>query len=821
MEKLRHSFGIILLVMTALCGCSSRSQAASSERAIIVGGGGVDSAYSDRGVVYPGGNGYQGISFFFDPESGNCVPLCTKVNCSHKGLDGLNNPNPDCDAYYGYVDCDAVIGDRLYYVQTDVGKRSFREKLFCRADISGMNRKVLHRVENAEICNFSRYENGYLIFAYYNVYDEDGERMDTRDPGVYLLNLETEELEHLDMPAAYEGYIGMATIDNGSLYYFYSYNAKSMNDYSYEEIADDEIREDFYKGQRLELWRYDLASKEKECLRSMSGDQVGGMCLLDYGYLFMQRLDGNAHLEELCSGKVYEMPAGTIAGKIACLFDCGVIFQGDGEASVWSLDTGEYQTLCGYRGSVFVNAVTERWVYADRFDEDSCEGEFYMSRDRFLSGEWEWKPVPSRETQEKETQEAQEPVFDDYVIWAVPKDNGVEPSEETMKEINRKLAADGYSYGLKILAADTGNYLEQVREGGADIVSLGISYNPMEKRSQTALEEGLLLPLDDRLAGSALYDAFPSLMWEEVRYRGELCLIPSEGSANRYFSLMVNTDLFPEGLPDFDGDIFKLGEYLSKEAPLYYDAGLTIAQTLGYAYDRGLLFAHDGRVMNPLEEERLVEWFRTVNRWYQEGKILRNPQSVGRCGIALAYQIPGRFGQEWQECYSWKGYSIHRTEITTGILASSDRKDAAFSLLELFHTDHSYGNLLIYGVEAPTDNNMGFRTNKQVFGLATGLKQTDENETCYSTAAEWKQYFEEHIEPSPSLYIEHPRECALLVDLENKYFGTGSAKVLSSTGEFMTVRDIIACDDFETVLREYREELKEPMEIVLEKLAAQ
>lgn len=388
-----------------------------------------------------------------------------------------------------------------------------------------------------------------------------------------------------------------------------------------------------------------------------------------------------------------------------------------------------------------------------------------------------------------------------YVKWAVPK--GCIVSALTLNEINYKLEQAGAGYGLKILEIDEDDYQANLDRSDADIAFIGFEDANV---AAMALETGKYACLDEFLRDSKLYEAIPELLWDSVKYQGSIYYVPNEALRNDGICVIFDTDKIPlEKAETFDGNIFTLEEYLPEGECLYYDLdAFRFAESFGYVYDKGLLFSYDGTVTDPIGEKRCVQWLRTINQWCAVGKATSDPSASEQCAIRLISDLDEAGENTYK--YAWKGSVCPRLNLSVGIRATSPKQEEAFHFLELVHTDPSYGNLLIFGKEkldseeVPTAN----WARQLIFGLDTGLLSGASGFRHFASLEEKKQYYEEHIIASPSLYMNLPEECQELLTIENKYF---------------IQTDITKTEDFEAQLLKFQEELRPVIEKVLKKIA--
>lgn len=405
--------------------------------------------------------------------------------------------------------------------------------------------------------------------------------------------------------------------------------------------------------------------------------------------------------------------------------------------------------------------------------------------------------------------------------WVYPQ-WGNNVSRKTETEINRKLKEDGYNFGVKFVAlpsmstnslVEHEKYQELLYESGADIAFTGFE-SLGDHYGETAVKEGKFVPLNSYLEKSSLWDEIPQVLWDAVSYQGFVYFIPNEAMLNGGQKIFFRKDSFSEEEAEqFSGDLLSLERFFEEGKTLLWQGGdFYFAETFGYSCYGGLLFSEDGKAVNPLEEERCVEWLRMINQWFLKGQVRKEfhheiDMVLGLGSETIRNWWPTGYREEDTYSYEWKGYATPRWIDQTGILASSANRDQAFRLLEVFHTDPSYANLLIHGKEYldGTGESKGYWINRLIFGLDVGVHRTGMSEGIswpkgYSSQEERKQYFEEHILPSPALYLDLPEECDEIQAIEAKYAGLAFSW------------------KFEEKLEKYRKELKGPMEAALKKI---
>ena len=396
----------VLLIM--LCGCSdtdagigddthgaagdAKTEGEESgngfQNTAIIGMIGYDETYNDNGVM----NAERGIVYYCDPVSGYRVPLCTKVNCEHKGRTP-DNMNPTCDAYFSeLISGTAIIGDHLYYMSTPDGKGVF-DKEFCKADRNGTNRQVIASFNDVELPTYMAYYDGYFIYPYQNQDDPDGKQRDKVEVGIILISLETEKVTRIYAGEAGNGSIGNYTIAGDNLYYIFSYTDMNMSDLDYDDMMDTEKQEQLRNSYKLELWKYNISTGEKSMVPMTEGYAFRYM---GYGHIIYTSEDGNGILiRDAASGEEQKVPLED-AGYYAYIpYSEGVAIPGKGRVRVIKYGEDRVSDIGDYgEGYLTIYNITDRWVYGYRSYTDE-KGEYEghtvcCPRKDFFNGEFNW-----------------------------------------------------------------------------------------------------------------------------------------------------------------------------------------------------------------------------------------------------------------------------------------------------------------------------------------------------------------------------------------------------------------------------------------------
>ena len=293
----------------------------------------------------------------------------------------------------------------------------------------------------------------------------------------------------------------------------------------------------------------------------------------------------------------------------------------------------------------------------------------------------------------------------------------------------------------------------------------------------------------------------PELIWDSVSYEGNIYMLPAEISQDGHkMVISVDSSIKDQVKDAYNGNIMDLDKVVSPGNKFYYAfIDFSFAESLGYHYDmvRGTLFSQEGKAVNPFEVPKIIDWMKLVNKWYREGSAKSFKSTTGKAGCTIELAEISVLDMDKLEIIdSWDIPLFKRYKCSTAIREDSQHKDEAFKLLELFRTNHEYGNLLIYGTETADDieNIKPQKENCTVFGLDDGLMHPKDNFVHFGSADERKEFFKKNVKASPSLYIDIPVECTELVAIVRKYL----------SDEF-----IIFSDSFDEKLEQFKTEYTE------------
>lgn len=384
----------------------------------------------------------------------------------------------------------------------------------------------------------------------------------------------------------------------------------------------------------------------------------------------------------------------------------------------------------------------------------------------------------------------------EYIRWAVP--DMVRIEEGTIEKMNEMLREDGKGFRLEPVVLDFSNYNKELETAEYDIAFVGFAEDGTTYEVLPAIAQGRFYQLDEWLEESELYAAIPETLWESVTYNGGIYSVPSAAISEMTPAVLIKTNCVGNLSETSAVSLGELDSLISEEGKFLYDyqSGLSFLGYCGLDYQEGLLWEQDGTYRNPLETEVCEEWLRTLNQWYREGKLTTN--RADEWAVCMT-NIPGDFYAMDTVVYEApKAYTLMHFAGSVAIAADSDRKEAAWELLQLLYLDEEYGNLLVFGPEH--EEKEGYAVNKQgevlrgslnklSWGVGVNLLKGNDEISLHDSLEEKKAYYENKVELSGIAGQKKPEVSEQMLDLEEKY------------------KDILFADNFEELFQQWKTEV--------------
>lgn len=380
---------IVLLLM--LCGCEGKNIRKNFEDTIIPHGGGFYESLNDNGIFFD----KQGVIYMLDPKTGISAPLCSKVNCDHRGK-SRDNQHPTCDAYFAEaIGYSAIVGDKLYCLvrisDEEGGSRSYFSKEFYVAETNGTGRRLLFRADDIQYGNCGRYEDGYFLYGYYNTETPDGEELDKEEDGMCIVNLETEKVTRIHLDNDHSDRIWAMTMYQGNLFYGVTCVTENLTNYDYGFLSDPdnfEVVNDMYRNQ---IWKYDIETGKKELV--FETDFIPELSL-GYGKIFYSSDCKEYTVRDMISGEEHSIiknGKGRI-GTPSAMCEEGIIFIEDDHVELWRYGTEDIEKIGPKEENQRFNikGITSKWVYAFVYKEDGEMKSAYCPKEDFMKGKFEW-----------------------------------------------------------------------------------------------------------------------------------------------------------------------------------------------------------------------------------------------------------------------------------------------------------------------------------------------------------------------------------------------------------------------------------------------
>ena len=326
--------------------------------------------------------------------------------------------------------------------------------------------------------------------------------------------------------------------------------------------------------------------------------------------------------------------------------------------------------------------------------------------------------------------EATSPVNPDVteIVFAVP--NFCNVDFDHLKLFNEELLKDGHKYQLSIASFEYNfednqyfaNIENELNKASVDVAFLGLGDE--ENNIYKLINSGAVMNLDDVISsdkGKALYEAFPSALWEAGKCNGHTYSIPQANLDDQGIFAAFNKDFISEeAINNWDGTLDGIYNMIKDvkwkdSAPRfqYLISDFDFGDMIGCEIRDGLLYDYDTRkIENPLESEKIINYMKLLEKMKNEGFMADSvtyyqnssyaPEeanlSSGKYLVALSLGEPEEyFAKENIIIKKVAPVLPSRINASIGISSKTSKLDAVLEFLGILYGEEKYGNLLLYG----------------------------------------------------------------------------------------------------------------------------
>ena len=381
------------------------------------------------------------------------------------------------------------------------------------------------------------------------------------------------------------------------------------------------------------------------------------------------------------------------------------------------------------------------------------------------------------------------------LVCAIPDLANV--SDDTIDEFNKLLQDKGCDFKLALEKIDLENYADELKKTDCDIAYTGFIGENNENYPLELIKEGYFECLDDYITKADWYKNIPDKMWNAIKYENKVYTIPNESQVPQGINIVFNLNkVSKEQIDKFNGNILDLTEIINEPNSIIYGIpSLYFSNVLGYAYNNGVVVSLDNKkAYNPYENKEIVNYLKSINDIYKKG-IMMDVEKLN--GLNQKADEDGKKHVQWSAyitpnlgCVDDKDidpyiYPISKAIIETnyactmGITSKSSKKEDAFKLLSLLHTDNDLGNLLIYGKGyqdidgKPYDENgipLTNFNNKLIFGISQNILKTDDGiDLQFKSAEEYNEYYNKQVIESPTLDLNPKGNISSIIRIEETH----------------------------------------------------
>lgn len=387
-----------------------------------------------------------------------------------------------------------------------------------------------------------------------------------------------------------------------------------------------------------------------------------------------------------------------------------------------------------------------------------------------------------------------EQLVNTIIRWGVP--DLFQISEEALNRFNHTILEKGYDFRVEFIPLNYDDYYESLKLYEKDNGSLDISFAGLNSivgnESFSLVNTGYFTSLDIYLSspeGDDLYQLLPPLLWDAVKVNNTIYTIPNGIAKDIGIKYIFNKAyISEEELQGFTGDLSEL-KSLMERIPIqnsfshiiYELDKFSFSDLIKCDYHYGLMLSHELKgAYSPFELKSVREYYEIVHDYYQSGYINYDMSFVHhneQSEIHKEYLNKGDFFvyiliDELENLpninadtfvLDMDAYMRSRISGSVGIASQSTKKDEAFQLLSLVHTDRELANLLVYGslgIDYQLINGIAYELdggvpdpflNKLLMGVYENLYPTEAESFVVDRITDKKEYYKHHVKDSPYL----------------------------------------------------------------------
>lgn len=363
--KRKNHIRLILLLIAgiSLVGCAGKKDGENAGTYWILNGD--LHTYGEQGVFYQ----ESGYLHFMDAASGLDVTVCDKPECSHS--------RAECPAYFeGRVHGAFWERDKLYLL-TDYGANRFGELYLYEASVDGEDRKRIAELGEAQHVFHAVFTEQYIVFSYWNQYDENMKELPRDQIGVRLYDRKAGECRDILNREGWNARAYQLDLVDDEIYVSLFYY-----DLTVEEVLVHETDQDYMRQHlKHELLRSDVEGKEIVSLLRGISDTVEVQVVCEAGVFYTA--DDRLYLLDVETGVSRDMgesmmgyPSFSEKGSLFGIYDSDT---GETSYYLYEMEEEELRLITKMQGYV-PTIMFENVFYAYDYRTDDGNGVLALCR---------------------------------------------------------------------------------------------------------------------------------------------------------------------------------------------------------------------------------------------------------------------------------------------------------------------------------------------------------------------------------------------------------------------------------------------------------